>query len=107
MSISIMQHETLLDGVVRCSTCTPLATMQVFTLERWLQIFWRLIAIDDAENQDFNVSKTAARQLKHDIQAASILHQVRHLVRIRLVNQVWCPPRHLTRQRRAGRCCWN
>lgn len=55
--------------------------MQVFGTERWLQIFWKLIATDPES------TVATDSRLEHDVQSSSILHQLRHLVRTHLVTQ--------------------
>jgi hypothetical protein len=67
--------------------------VQVFSLERWLQIFFKLAAIDDLEHGSCTAAADGSKRLLKDVQSASIVHQVRHLVTIRLVNQVFSRPR--------------
>jgi hypothetical protein len=64
--------------------------VQVFSMERWLQIFWRLVAIDHVETGDDGSSTRAAGLLRRDVQSSSIFQQLTHLVRLRLVTQVCC-----------------
>lgn len=60
---------------------------QTFLLERWIQIFWKLVQLEELEAGGMECDREVA-QLQHDMQAADILQQIRHLVTIRLVNQV-------------------
>jgi hypothetical protein len=65
--------------------------MQAFSLERWRQIFWKLVEFDEAENQTRPYSFDDERLLMQEMQSANIMHQVRHVVDVGLVNHVRSP----------------
>jgi hypothetical protein len=85
--------------------------MQAFSLERWLQNFWKLVEFDEAENQTRHYSFDDERHLIQEMQSANIMHQVRHVVDVGLVNHVRSPrlwrcgqSSHQSDMTRSGHC---
>jgi hypothetical protein len=81
VSLSILESKAL---EARLATASMI--LQVFSLERWLQWFYKLVAID--VNQNYMRSTEFSNQQMQDRQSASVHHQIRHLVTIKLINQV-------------------